>query len=142
MPYSSYECNPVLSITCNIAIRACVKAQQWRQALGLLGGDAAGRFAARSMQQIKEPVRGQAAVLLRQCMSKLKDDGSTWSQLGAHMHAESKVKVLQLLEGVGLQAASLDVWSVLNPHKEILSSLTEIASTWLVTTCSCSVWML
>uniref|UniRef100_A0A7S2KBP1 TOG domain-containing protein n=1 Tax=Zooxanthella nutricula TaxID=1333877 RepID=A0A7S2KBP1_9DINO len=55
-------------------------------------------FQALAEQQLEEPVREQAAVLLRQCLGKLRDDGSTWSQLGEAAQAACKAKLLELLE--------------------------------------------
>jgi len=55
-------------------------------------------FQAVAEQQLEEPVREQAAVLLRQCLSKVRDEGSPWSSLGEAGHADCKAKVLQLLE--------------------------------------------
>jgi len=55
-------------------------------------------FQACADQSLEEPVREQAGVLLRQCLGKLRDDGSTWSQLGEAAQADCKAKLLQLLE--------------------------------------------
>jgi len=47
--------------------------------------------------QVEQPVREQAAVLLRQCLSKAKDVDSIWSKLGA-AQPQVQAKLLQLLE--------------------------------------------
>jgi len=48
-------------------------------------------------QQVEEPVREQAAVLLRQCLGQLREEGSTWSKLGEAAQTECRAKLLQLL---------------------------------------------
>jgi len=55
-------------------------------------------FEAASEQQLEEPVREQAAVLLRQCLGKIREEGSTWSQLGAPAQTECKARLLGLME--------------------------------------------
>lgn len=47
--------------------------------------------------QVEEPIREQAAVLLRQCLGKARDTGSTWEKLGG-AQAECKAKLLAQLE--------------------------------------------
>jgi len=48
--------------------------------------------------QLELPVREQAAVLLRQCLGKVNDEDSVWSQLGRDtVHQEIKAKLLQTL---------------------------------------------
>mmetsp|Transcript_99141 Transcript_99141/g.280086 ORF Transcript_99141/g.280086 Transcript_99141/m.280086 type:complete len:1111 (+) Transcript_99141:101-3433(+) len=50
--------------------------------------------------QLEEPVREQAAVLLRQLLCKVRDESSdsAWSQLGAAGQAEAKAQLLQCFE--------------------------------------------
>lgn len=55
-------------------------------------------FSSLAEVQLEEPVREQAAVLLRQALGKVKNEGSTWSHLGEGAQGECKAKVLQLLE--------------------------------------------
>mmetsp|Transcript_946 Transcript_946/g.2665 ORF Transcript_946/g.2665 Transcript_946/m.2665 type:complete len:1113 (-) Transcript_946:255-3593(-) len=54
-------------------------------------------FQALAEPQVEEAVREQAAVLLRQCLGKARDTGSTWEKLAA-AQPECKVKLLALLE--------------------------------------------
>jgi len=44
----------------------------------------------------EEPVKEQGAVLLRQCLSKVEEAGSTWSSLDAATQAQCKAQLLQL----------------------------------------------
>eukprot|EP00405_Crypthecodinium_cohnii_P024155 CAMPEP_0206488576 /NCGR_PEP_ID=MMETSP0324_2-20121206/42530_1 /ASSEMBLY_ACC=CAM_ASM_000836 /TAXON_ID=2866 /ORGANISM="Crypthecodinium cohnii, Strain Seligo" /LENGTH=1115 /DNA_ID=CAMNT_0053967697 /DNA_START=95 /DNA_END=3442 /DNA_ORIENTATION=- len=55
-------------------------------------------FHALGESSLEEPVREQAAVLLRQCLSKIQDDNSTWQKLGAQGQSDAKAKLLQLLQ--------------------------------------------
>jgi len=49
-------------------------------------------------QQVEQPVREQGSVLLRQCLSKIKDDTSIWIKLGAEGQTMCRAKLLQLME--------------------------------------------
>mmetsp|Transcript_65759 Transcript_65759/g.140684 ORF Transcript_65759/g.140684 Transcript_65759/m.140684 type:complete len:1127 (+) Transcript_65759:110-3490(+) len=48
--------------------------------------------------QVEQPVREQGAVLLRQCLSKVKDEGSLWLGLGEAAQLDVRGKLLQILE--------------------------------------------
>lgn len=47
---------------------------------------------------LEQPLREQGAVLLRQCLSKVTDEGSIWLQLGEAGQVDVKMKTLQMLE--------------------------------------------
>jgi hypothetical protein len=53
-------------------------------------------------QQLEEPVREQAAVLLRQCLNNATEEGSTWCQLGAAGQSQCKSQLLLLLESAAM----------------------------------------
>lgn len=56
-------------------------------------------FRCLSAQQLDLPVREQAAVLLRQCLSKTKEPESVWSRLGGEpAQAKVRAQLLQVLE--------------------------------------------
>lgn len=55
-------------------------------------------FGSLAQAGVEEPVREQAAVLLRQSLAKIKDDGSTWSVLGAAGQEDSKAQTLTLFQ--------------------------------------------
>lgn len=51
----------------------------------------------------EEPIKEQGAVLLRQCLSKVKEEGSTWSSLDVATQVQCKAQLLQLFEAEQLQ---------------------------------------
>jgi len=62
------------------------------------GTTVAALFQTLAQPQLEEPLREQAAVLLRQCLAKLREDDSPWSKLGAQAQTESKAQLLQLFQ--------------------------------------------
>jgi len=51
---------------------------------------------------LEQALREQGAVLLRQCMQRMKDDGSVWLQLGEAGQADVKAQALRMLEAEGV----------------------------------------
>jgi hypothetical protein len=56
-------------------------------------------FEVLAQQQLDEPIREQACVLLRQCFGKATDDASAWMQLGGSGQVQCTANLLKLLEG-------------------------------------------
>ena len=84
-------------------------------------------FQVLSEPQRPEGVREQAAVLLRQCMGKLREEGSTWSKLGEQTHGECKAKLLQLMEGEALPKVRRKVAAVVQGLGNQLVSIDQNA---------------
>ncbi|CAK0839121.1 unnamed protein product [Prorocentrum cordatum] len=58
----------------------------------------AGLFQVLQAAEVWQPAREQGAVLLRQCLSKAREDGSVWAGLGAAGQADVRAGLLRVLE--------------------------------------------